>query len=117
MWYVLQPMDSYFDLYELNKCSYSQEIVIESENKRYQERKNAAIENDVWEYRKQPPESWNAPMPDWMIEKKKNSLLVQTQSLLSQGIAPSPVFTGFSCTIMQITYVYVMLSNKLSFTI
>ena len=63
----------------------SLEDVIQSENERYQKRKNFAIENNVWEYRIKPPENWNSEMPEWMVERKKNSLLIETQNLLNEG--------------------------------
>lgn len=39
-------------------------------------------------------------MPEWMLEKKKNSLLIDTQDILDKGETPSPVFIGPRCTIM-----------------
>ena len=33
------------------------------------------FKNDVWEKRTSPPEDWNAPLPDWFLEKRKKSRL------------------------------------------
>ncbi|GFS39153.1 uncharacterized protein NPIL_558741 [Nephila pilipes] len=76
------------------------ESVIESENQRQKERTKTIEQNDVWVYRTSPPETWNSPMPKWMQENKKDSLLSETQNMLNEGIDPTPIFTGFSCTIM-----------------
>ncbi|KAG8194767.1 hypothetical protein JTE90_026407 [Oedothorax gibbosus] len=76
------------------------ECVMSSEDKRKKERENASSENDVWEYRTEPPNNWNSTMPDWMLEDKKNSLLIDTQNRLNEGKSLEPIFTGFRCTIM-----------------
>lgn len=41
-------------------------------------------------------------MPEWMSEKKRNSLLSDTQDILDKGETLSPVFIGPRCTIMQL---------------
>ncbi|XP_054709478.1 UPF0545 protein C22orf39 homolog [Uloborus diversus] len=76
------------------------EKVIESENQRKKKRNEASYNNDVWQYRSKPPENWNSEMPDWMIERKKNSLLIETQAKLNEGIEPPHIFTGFNCSIL-----------------
>ncbi|GIY97087.1 uncharacterized protein CEXT_30831 [Caerostris extrusa] len=77
----------------------SLEKVVASENERKKARIETREQNDVWEYRSSPPENWNSPMPSWMVEDKKNSLLIKTQNMLDEGIDPTPIFTGFSCVI------------------
>ncbi|KFM71920.1 hypothetical protein X975_00426, partial [Stegodyphus mimosarum] len=62
--------------------------VIDSEDERVRKRKEVIKENDVWTYRSEPPENWNSAMPDWMAENKKNSLLIETQSILNKGLTP-----------------------------
>ncbi|GFY06980.1 transposon Tf2-6 polyprotein [Trichonephila clavipes] len=61
------------------------ENVIESENDRQRKRMKAIEQNDVWSYRTSPPENWNSPMPKWMQEEKKDSLLIKTQNMLNEG--------------------------------
>ncbi|GFQ97535.1 uncharacterized protein TNCT_508731 [Trichonephila clavata] len=75
------------------------ENVIESENDRQRKRMKTMEQNDVWTYRTSPPENWNSPMPKWMQEDKKDSLLIKTQNMLNEGIDPTPIFTGISCII------------------
>ncbi|XP_042896271.1 synaptic plasticity regulator PANTS [Parasteatoda tepidariorum] len=78
------------------------EPIIESEKERAKLREDAVKLNDVWEYRdrESPPDNWNSPMPDWMLKNKENSLLIETQNKLNEGLVPATIFTGFSCTIM-----------------
>ncbi|CAL1267945.1 unnamed protein product [Larinioides sclopetarius] len=78
----------------------SLEKVVVSENERKRQRIQSMEQNDVWKYRSSPPENWNSPMPSWMVENKKDSLLINTQNMLNEGIDPTPIFTGFSCSIL-----------------
>uniref|UniRef100_A0A170XTF1 Synaptic plasticity regulator PANTS n=1 Tax=Triatoma infestans TaxID=30076 RepID=A0A170XTF1_TRIIF len=49
--------------------------LVESEILKRIERLKAHRENDIWEKRTTPPATWNDPLPEWMEEKLKNSLL------------------------------------------
>ncbi|XP_044754402.1 UPF0545 protein C22orf39 homolog [Coccinella septempunctata] len=49
--------------------------VITNEQQRRKERLMSQINNDVWEKRSSPPENWNAPLPDYILQNYKNSYL------------------------------------------
>lgn len=51
--------------------------VVESEEKRKEERLKASLENNVWEMRTKPPENWNAPVPEWLAKKFEHSYISQ----------------------------------------
>ena len=44
------------------------------ESKLVEERKKASEANDVWEKRTAPPEDWNSPLPDWCVERLKDTV-------------------------------------------
>lgn len=49
--------------------------LIESELKRKANRIKMRLENDIWTKRDSPPADWIKPLPDFMIERNKNSYL------------------------------------------
>ncbi|EZA53162.1 hypothetical protein DMN91_005244 [Ooceraea biroi] len=49
--------------------------LIKSEKKRRMERLLPHYQNDVWQKREEPPENWNAPLPEWMQKEFDNSYL------------------------------------------
>lgn len=49
--------------------------MIASEKKRKLERLKPHYQNKVWKKRDKPPENWNAPLPEWIVEKDKNTYL------------------------------------------
>lgn len=53
--------------------------------------------NNIWTKRDKPPENWNVPLPEWMIEEHKNSFLKHVSDKLKNeenGVRKS------SCSIM-----------------
>ena len=42
---------------------------------RLEERLKPHINNTVWEKRDSPPPDWNKPLPDYLLERQKNSYL------------------------------------------
>ncbi|XP_064460907.1 synaptic plasticity regulator PANTS-like [Ornithodoros turicata] len=53
--------------------------VIDSEHKRKEDRLKATLENNVWELRTEPPKDWNKALPEWMVNKFKNTYLAMKQ--------------------------------------
>ncbi|KAL3270155.1 hypothetical protein HHI36_009213 [Cryptolaemus montrouzieri] len=49
--------------------------LINSEKARRRERLIAHAKNDVWERRSSPPENWNAPLPEHILESYKSTYL------------------------------------------
>ncbi|XP_013794198.1 UPF0545 protein C22orf39 homolog [Limulus polyphemus] len=49
--------------------------VLESERNRIIQRQAASQANNIWELRKEPPEDWNKPLPDWMQKEHEYSYL------------------------------------------
>ena len=54
--------------------------MIQSEIQRRENRIKTIRENDVWEYRKEPPKDWNKPLPEWLLERDKVSNLKDKQN-------------------------------------
>lgn len=63
--------------------------VVASEEKRFQQRMLAAANNDVWQYRSSPPANWSAPLPDYMEQRTKGSLLEFVSKRQQQASASS----------------------------
>lgn len=57
--------------------------VIESETQRLRKRLKAMYENDVWEYRDEPPADWSKPLPEWMQKQNEGSYLQAMKDLKS----------------------------------
>lgn len=49
--------------------------LIESELKRKAARMKANLDNDTWTKRDTPPADWNKPLPEFMLERNKDSYL------------------------------------------
>lgn len=49
--------------------------VVKSEEKRRLDRLKSHYGNTVWTKRDAPPEKWNAPLPEWLEERNKNTYL------------------------------------------
>lgn len=49
--------------------------VIKSELERREKRLKPYRENDIWTKRDGPPEDWSKPLPEFMIERNRNSYL------------------------------------------
>ncbi|RWS14887.1 hypothetical protein B4U79_09260 [Dinothrombium tinctorium] len=58
-----------------NADFHSLKRVLDNESKRQQKRKDSLTANNVWKYRQTPPEDWNKPLPQWLIERTKGSYL------------------------------------------
>ncbi|XP_012277934.1 UPF0545 protein C22orf39 homolog [Orussus abietinus] len=73
--------------------------LIESEKKRRQERLTAHYGNNVWEKRTEPPENWNSPLPEWLVNKQKNSYLTTKAQQIKEGNV-SDIEYALPCTIL-----------------
>lgn len=73
--------------------------IIKSEENRRLTRLRAHFANDTWVKRKQPPEDWAKPLPDWMQKRNENTYLELKQKELS-GLAEPQEEKGTFCTIM-----------------
>lgn len=49
--------------------------LIKSELERHEKRMQPHRDNDVWVKREQPPNDWNKPLPQFMIERNKGSYI------------------------------------------
>lgn len=73
------------------------EKVIKSELIRRQHRFAAHYANDTWTKRENPPADWNKPLPDFMMERNKDSILAaraeelkrEEEALLKQRLNPT----------------------------
>lgn len=84
--------------------------ITEREGKRLAERLKGHIDNDVWEKRTEPPENWNAPLPQYLTYRSDESYLkrykLQQESPTINGAKELRVarFNGYmnqvGCTIM-----------------
>ncbi|XP_058803355.1 UPF0545 protein C22orf39 homolog [Phymastichus coffea] len=77
--------------------------LIESEEKRRIERLKPHYQNDVWKKRDKPPENWNAPLPDWIVEKNKNTYLdLKAQSIRNGTVndIDMKVYESVTCSIL-----------------
>jgi hypothetical protein len=61
--YKRDPQNNFESLLKLNK--YEKELV--------EERMKANANNDVWQLRQEPPNDWNAQLPEWCSERIRNS--------------------------------------------
>ncbi|EFN85973.1 UPF0545 protein C22orf39-like protein, partial [Harpegnathos saltator] len=90
----------YFNCYQWKKYKSEEayDEVIKSEKRRRRERLQPHYENDVWERREKPPENWNAPLPEWMQEKFKNSYLQIRSEEMKKNVNES--ILDSKCTIL-----------------
>lgn len=72
--------------------------LIESEKDRRLERFKGHYMNDVWKKRKQPPENWNAALPEAITKEYESTYLYQKAREM-RGEAPVQMDASF-CTIM-----------------
>lgn len=57
--------------------------VLDSEEKRRTERLRAHYQNTTWTKRAAPPADWQKPLPEWLVEKNRNTYLaVKANELL-----------------------------------
>ncbi|XP_030380149.1 UPF0545 protein C22orf39 homolog [Scaptodrosophila lebanonensis] len=75
------------------------QAIIKSEEQRRQIRLHAHYANNTWEKRKQPPEDWAKPLPEWMEKRNENTYLELKQKEL-MGLATPQAEGGSFCTIM-----------------
>lgn len=52
--------------------------MIESEKTKRNNRWKAFYANNVWENRQSPPENWNAPLPEYIAQRRANSTFKDT---------------------------------------
>ncbi|CAH0390156.1 unnamed protein product [Bemisia tabaci] len=55
------------------------------ELQRREARIKAHYANDVWEHRLEPPPHWNAPLPEWMEKRNKDSYLEYKRKQLQEN--------------------------------
>ncbi|XP_066594555.1 synaptic plasticity regulator PANTS isoform X2 [Prorops nasuta] len=72
--------------------------LVNSQQKRIDERFQAHFRNNIWERRATPPENWNQPLPDYLNERvNSSSLVAYYDELQQQKTGPSK---KESCTIL-----------------
>ncbi|KAJ8679423.1 hypothetical protein QAD02_015210 [Eretmocerus hayati] len=77
------------------------EELVESERKRKFERLKGHFRNDVWKRRDKPPENWNAPLPDWMEERNKNTYLqIKARDIKNGTVNDIDLKIHDACTIL-----------------
>ncbi|XP_050409905.1 UPF0545 protein C22orf39 homolog [Patella vulgata] len=73
--------------------------VIEDERLRREKRLAAARDNNTWEYRREPPEDWNRPLPEWS-KLHEQTRLAKYQQLKEEGkLAELDKYTVKMCVI------------------
>ena len=72
----INPQNSISFLYFLLQLK-----LVEHETERREQRLKNAANNDVWEYRKTPPDDWDKPLPANLETKKKLPNVDTDQSL------------------------------------
>ncbi|XP_064544010.1 synaptic plasticity regulator PANTS [Drosophila montana] len=73
--------------------------IIKSEEQRRITRLRAHYANDTWTKRKQPPEDWAKPLPEWLEKRNENTYLEIKQKELS-GLAVEQDEQRSFCVIM-----------------
>ncbi|EDW61653.1 synaptic plasticity regulator PANTS [Drosophila virilis] len=73
--------------------------IIKSEEQRRITRLRAHYANDTWTKRKQPPEDWAKPLPEWLEKRNENTYLELKQKELS-GLAAEQEAQRSYCAIM-----------------
>lgn len=74
--------------------------VIRSEEKRRLDRLQPHYGNNVWTKRDAPPEHWNAPLPEWLAERQKNTFLeIKSREMKGEKVDDPDAGKGF-CSIM-----------------
>ena len=68
----------------LTSLSNMQERIVEREGKRLSARLKGHLENDVWERRSEPPENWNAPLPEYLKTRADMSYLKRYKQQLDE---------------------------------
>lgn len=74
--------------------------VLKSEENRRLKRLKDHYGNTVWTKRTEPPTSWNAPLPEWLEERNKNTYLeLKSKEMNDQKLNPTEAEKSF-CSIM-----------------
>lgn len=89
-----------FQIYDSVK--YFQKELVKSETNRRLTRLRAHYNNDVWEKRKEPPEDWNKPLPDYLQKEYENTYLnLKSKELNGEPIpVVADTLTSDKCVIM-----------------
>lgn len=75
-----------------------QKDLILSEYEKRKARLEPHYKNDIWRKRKEPPSDWSKPLPEWMVERDRNSYLdVKARQLKGEDIT---YIDKSSCSIM-----------------
>lgn len=82
---------------EKRKWFFAQAELIASEKQRRLERLRPHYRNNVWKRREEPPENWNAPLPEWMQKEYKDTYLQIRSREIKQNTDDSPLD---KCTIL-----------------
>ncbi|ALC42164.1 CG15908 [Drosophila busckii] len=75
------------------------DAIIKSEEQRRNARLQAHYANDTWQKRKQPPEDWAKPLPEWLEKRNENTYLELKQKELMGLATPQEEDRSF-CAIM-----------------
>ncbi|KAF2894098.1 hypothetical protein ILUMI_12073 [Ignelater luminosus] len=76
--------------------------LVKSETNRRLTRLRAHYNNDVWEKRKEPPEDWNKPLPEYLQKEYENTFLnLKSKELKGEPIpAVAETLTSDKCVIL-----------------
>lgn len=77
-----------------------QNELVESEKKRRKDRIISHYNNNVWTKRKEPPENWNAPLPEYLQKEYEGSYLYLKSKEMKGEIPPSFDPNVKFCTIL-----------------
>ncbi|KAL7041937.1 hypothetical protein ACKWTF_000964 [Chironomus riparius] len=75
--------------------------VIDNEDDRRSDRMKGHTDNDVWRKRKQPPEDWNKPLPEYISKRYENSYLeLKNREMKGESAPETSIREPVYCTIM-----------------
>ena len=69
----LKDLITHCDLWKNDLNQNSLKSIIDYEKNLIIRRKQSSLNNDIWTLRDKPPYDWNSQLPDWAIERIKNS--------------------------------------------
>ncbi|XP_060528795.1 UPF0545 protein C22orf39 homolog [Cylas formicarius] len=74
--------------------------LIESEKEKRKDRLLNHVRNNIWKRRKEPPENWNCPLPEYLQKEYENSYLNVKSKEIKGELPPSMDLNTGSCTIL-----------------
>ena len=70
----------YYQSYEQNSDENAKNKLLTSEMNRRVARLKVMTNESIWQYREQPPEDWNSPLPDALKATEKDLEIIQSSS-------------------------------------